>query len=513
MEENRNLLTQLANSYRELPADRKIIIVVCVIVFIGALWFWVSSVSEPQYSLLYGDLTDEDSGAIVSDLQNKNIPYKLTNGGRSVWVPTDRRDEVRIELAMSDLLPSGPVGFELFDKSNIGLTEFTQNINRTRAIQGELERTLRTIDGVDFARVHLNMPEPSPFMGDEEEVSASVMLKLSPKIRSLGQNKVAAIQNLVATAVGGLTPDAITIIDDNANLLTKVTSGEDDFAGLPDRLAIKRAFEAQEESKIKRILEKRFGPNNVAIGVSVDMNFDRIERETKNYIPIEGTTKGIVNKEETEDEKTKGQGGQSAQGVPGTVSNVPGYPATSTGTYESKSSKEVKEYSISETWEHTILAQGDIEKLSVSVLINAEEEDTTLIGEVEQLVLAAANLNKTRGDVVSVKMMPFDTSYLADFAAAEEGAKAALKWTGVMKWLPTILILVIAVVIFMRLLKPIREVYKLPRIDELAEEEDVELPPQDPEAVRKAKIRDEIARIAEEDPASAARIIRTWLSE
>ena len=164
MEENRNFFTQLANSYRELPADRKIIIVVCVIVFIGALWFWVSSVGELQYSLLYGDLTDEDSGAIVSDLQNKNIPYKLTNGGRNVWVPTDRRDEVRIELAMSDLLPSGPVGFELFDKSNIGLTEFTQNINRTRAIQGELERTLRAIDGVEYARVHLNMPEPSPFM-------------------------------------------------------------------------------------------------------------------------------------------------------------------------------------------------------------------------------------------------------------------------------------------------------------------------------------------------------------
>lgn len=503
----------MADTYRELPADRRAILVVCVVVFIVALIFWISNVSEPEYSLLYAELSDTDSGAIVGELQSRNIPYKLTNGGRNVLVPTDRRDDTRIQLAMSEVLPSGPVGFELFDESSLGLTEFTQNINKQRAMEGELARTLKAIDGVEIARVHLNLPDPSPFISDEKEVSASVFLKLSGRIRTLNQNKVAAIQNLIATAIGGLNPDAITIIDSNANLLTKKLIGEDDITALPERLSMKLAFESQEHAKIMGILEKRFGPGNVAVGISVDLNFDRIERETKEYKPLEGSVKGVLNQEESTDEKTKGQGGQGASGVPGTTSNIPGYPATSTGTYESNSSKEIKEYSVSETWEHTVLAPGDVEKLSISVLINAEEEDSTLVSEIEQLVLAAASLDTTRGDLISVKMMPFDTSYQEMIDAELADASASLKLEPYMKWLPTVLILAISLFIFMRLIKPIKQGYKLPRLDEVVAEEDVELPVHDPEAVRKAKIRDEISRIAEEDPASAARIIRTWLSE
>jgi flagellar M-ring protein FliF len=513
MEDNRNLLSQLTKAYQGLPADRRAIIVICVVVFIAVLVYWISSAAEPEYALLYGDLTMEDSGAIVNELQTRNIPYKLTNGGASVWVPLERRDDARIDLAMGDVLPSGPVGFEIFDKSNIGLTEFTQITQYQRAMQGELERTLRAIDGVEFARVHLNMPEPSPFIGEEEETTASVMLKLSPRYRTIDQMKVAAIQNLVATAVGGLDPSAITIIDDKANLLKKDQAGEDEYAALPDRLAVKRAFEAEETNKIKGILTKRFGPGNVAVGVSVELNFDRIERETKSFTPAEGTTKGVLNKEEIEEEETKGGGGQSAQGVPGTASNVPGYPASGGGEYQSSSSRESKEYSVSEAWEHTIVANGDVEKMSVSVLINAEEEDSALVSEVEQLVLAAANLDQTRGDLVSVKMMPFDTTYLAELDAAMEEEKSKEMMAGLMKWIPTALILLVALVIFLRLLRPIKEGYKVPRVDEVVDEEEVKLPPQDPEALRKVKMREEITNIAESDPASAARIIKTWLSE
>ena len=503
----------MAATYSEIPADRRVILVICVVVFIGALVFWISNVNEPEYSLLYAELSDTDSGTIVAELQTRGIPYKLSNGGRNILVPTVSRDDTRIQLAMSEVLPSGPVGFELFDESGIGLTEFTQNINKQRAIQGELERTLKTIDGVEIARVHLNLPDPSPFISDEKEVSASVMLKLSGRIRTLNQDKVAAIQNLVATAIGGLNPGAITIVDSNANLLTKEMIGEDDIIALPERLSMKLAFEAQERAKIMGIMEKRFGPDNVAVGVSVDLNFDKIERETKEFKPLEGTVKGVLNKEEVTDEKTKGQGGQGASGVPGTVSNIPGYPATSNGTYESNSSTENKEYSVSETWEHTVLAPGDVEKLSISVLINAEEEDATLVSEIEQLILAAASIDTARGDLISVKMMPFDTTYQDTVNAELADAAKAFKFEPLLKWLPTVLILGISLFIFMRLLKPIKQGYKLPRLDEVVKEEDIEMPSHDPEAVRKAKIRDEISRIAGEDPSSAARIIRTWLSE
>ncbi len=514
MEGNRNFIAQLLKSFQEFPADRKAVIIISAAVFIGALIFWMHSTASPEYSLLYGDLTLADSGEITAELQNNNIPYKISDGGRSVLVPSAMRDQARVDLAMSDVLPSGPVGFELFDKSNLGLTEFTQNVNKDRAITGELERTLKTIDGVDFARVHLNLPEPSPFIGDNQDATASVMLKLSSRTRTLAPSKVTAIQNLVATAIGGLEPGSITIIDDNANLLTKdMTGGEDEFAALPDQLATKRAFEAEEASKIKGILEKRFGPNNVAVGVSVDLDFDRVEKETKKYEPVEGTVKGVVNKEDLEDEKTKGDGGQNAQGVPGTASNVPGYPAASSGTYESSSSHEMKEYSVSESWEKTLVAQGEVQNMSVSVLINAEEQDDTLVGEVEQLVLAASNIDKTRGDIVSVKMMPFDTTY-TDWMKGEEGkAQSAALISTLLKWAPTILVIIVAFVLFMRFMKPIKEGYKLPRVEEIVKDDEIELPPQDPEAMRKVRIREEITNIADNDPESAARILKTWLQE
>jgi flagellar M-ring protein FliF len=512
MEESRNILSQLINAYRGLPSDRKLILAVCLIIFIGALWFWASTTGQPEYGLLYGDLNLKDSGTIVSELQSKNIPYKLTNGGKDILVPAEQLHQIRIDLARDDVLPTSTTGFELFDKSNLGITEFAQQINRQRAIQGELERTLRAMDGVEFARVHLHLPEESPFMEDVQEAKASVMVKLAARYRALEPDKVAAIQNLVATADGRLDPETISVVDSKLNLLSKAP-GVDELADVPDRLALKTKYETQQTEKIKGFLEKQFGVGNVAVGVTAELNFDRIEKEQKTYVPLEGTNKGVLSKEELEEEEeTKGAGGQSAQGVPGTASNVPGYPATETGTYESESAREVKEYNVSETWEHTVLASGDVKKMSVSVLINAEEEDPQLVKDVEDLVLAAANLDTTRGDKIQVTMAPFDTTYLEELQAAMEEVPG-FDWTALMKWIPSAVVLLIAVIIFFQLMKPIKEAYKLPRLEEIVEEEEIEMPPTDPDTVRKLKMREEITRMAKEDPESAARIIKTWLHQ
>ena len=513
MDESRNFVLQMINVYRGLSPDRKVILAVCIIVFVAAIWFWISATKQPEYALLYGDLNLKDSGTIVAELQTRNIAYKLSGGGSEIMVPADKVYQLRIDLASQDILPSGSTGFELFDKTNLGLTEFTQNINKQRAIQGELERTLREIEGVEFARVHLNIPEQSPFIEDIQEAKGSVMVKLAPRYRTLDANRVAAIQNLVATADSRLQPEKISVIDSKLNLLSVSRDKAEDYAGLPDRLALQSKFEEQETQKIKDFLERRFGPGNVAVGVSAELNFDRIEKESKTFTPVEGTLKGVLNKEELEDEKTTGGASQGAQGVPGTSSNIPGYPGAQPGTYENKRSKESKEYSVSESSEHTILAPGDVEKLSVSVLVNSEEEDPAVVTEVEGLILAATNLDQTRGDKIKVTMAPFDTTYLTELEAAQAEA-AKFDWKSLIKWVPPAVVLLFAFIIFMRLMKPVKEAYRAPRLDEVIEEEEpLEMPTPDPAAMRKLKMREEIARLADQDPESAARIIKTWLSQ
>jgi flagellar M-ring protein FliF len=369
------------------------------------------------------------------------------------------------------------------------------------------------MDEVEFARVHLNMPEQSPFIEDTQEAKGSVMVKLSPRYRVLSSEKVAAIQNLVATADSRLDPEKISVIDSKLNLLSVSREKEEEYAGLPDRLSLQRQFESQETQKIKDFLERRFGPGNVAVGVSAELNFDRIEKESKTFTPMEGTAKGVLSKEEIEDEKTTGSGAQGAQGVPGTSSNIPGYPSTEQGTYENKRSHEVKEYNVSESSEHTILAPGDIEKLSVSVLINGEKEDAVLVKEVEGLVLAATNLDQTRGDKIKVTMAPFDTTYLTELEAAQAEAEK-FDWKSLIKWIPPAVVLLIAFILFMRLIKPVKGIYRPPREEEVVEEDvGIEMPRLEPAAMRKLKMREEIAKLAEHDPESAARIIKTWLSQ
>ena len=512
MDENKNFFGQIAAIYRSLPSDRKLIIAASIIVFFGALFFWISSTSEPDYGLLYGDLNLQDSGKIVSALQSRNMNYKLADGGRSILVPSDQLLQARIDLASEDILPSGSTGFELFDKSNLGLTEFTQHVNKQRAIQGELERTLKAMEGIELARVQVNLPEQSPFMEDAEKAEASVMVRLSPRYRDLAQEKVMAIQNLVASVDSRLSPDDVAVVDSTMNLLSRKRSDDPALANLPEALALKQKIEAYEGDKIKGFLEKTFGAGKVAVSVSVDMNFDQIEKETKNYEPLEGSNKGVLKKEDLEEEKTSGSGAQGAQGVPGTTSNVPGYPATEEGTFESESSKESKEYDVSEEWERTVFAPGTIKKMSVSVLLNGEEKDANKEREVEQLVQAATNIDTARGDKIVVTMVPFDPNYLAELDRQQigEAEKAQPVWY---KWIPSAVIMLFAFVLFLWLMKPIKQGYKLPRVEELDDDDEIELPAQDPEAIRKLRMREEITRLADHDPASAARIIKTWLSQ
>ncbi len=278
MDESRNFLTQIVNAFNGLPSDRKIIIAVCLIAIIGVFWLWVTSSGPPNYALLYGDLSLKDSGNIASELQSRNIPYKLADDGRDILVPSDQLLQVRIDLAKEDILPTGSTGFELFDKSNLGLTEFTQHINKQRATQGELERTLMAMDGVDMARVLLNVPEPSPFIEDAQEASASVVVWLSPRYRTLTKQQVSTIQNIVAAA--GLPPEKITVSDSKLNPLSGNQEEDELFADAPNRLALKRSYEKQETDKIREFLEKQFGYGNVGVSMSVDLNFVRMELES-----------------------------------------------------------------------------------------------------------------------------------------------------------------------------------------------------------------------------------------
>jgi len=386
----------------------------------GIIAFFIyltSRLASPDMALLYGDLDTQDSGQIIARLEQMNVPYRLGEEGGKIFVPQDQVGRTRVVMAEDGLPSGGSIGYEIFDRSEgLGTTNFVQNINHVRALEGELARTIRSVSSVKQARVHLVLPRRELFSRDRQDPSASIVLMLGGS-RSLDRQQVSSIQHLVAAAVPGLKPTMVSIIDDKGNLLARGTE-EGDLSQTATRSEEMRVgYESRLVRTIEELLARSLGPGNVRAQVSAEMDFDRVTENAEIFDP-DGQ---VVRSTQVVEEQASNQDGAPAGVTVG--NNLPDALPELDGAGGSQSStsrtEETVNYEITKTVKTHIREAGMVRRLSVAVMVNGtmvpnDEGNATYeprtaeeLEKITALVRSAVGYDEERGDIIEVVEMPF----------------------------------------------------------------------------------------------------------
>jgi len=414
---------QLKKLFGSLTARQQISLAAAAIVMALTFWGIRGWNRERNFRPLYTGLAAEDAGAVVERLRAENVEYRLDEGGSTVRVPSERADELRLRLASAGLPKTGRIGFELFDQNNFGLTEFAEQVNFRRAIEGELERSIQAIGEIERARVHISLPRDSVFLESRQEAKASVMLQLRRGVSLSAQNGV-AICHLVASAVDRLAPESVTVLDTRGNLLVKPKKANQDEIDPPEEgLAYRQKLERDMLQKIQLTLEPLLGPEHFRANVSVECDFSSGEQSEESYDPARSV---MLTSQRSEDVSGVAQAG----GTPGTASNLPRpalRPAGSGGAVARRT--ENITYQSSKLVRHTRLPRGNLKRLSVALLVDQELQwqgtgrgakrilkppsDATM-KTIRDLVSAAVGFSSERGDRIMVESLPFETTLSAE---------------------------------------------------------------------------------------------------
>jgi flagellar M-ring protein FliF len=407
-----------------LTVRQRITMVVVVIAICAGLYSLVQWRKEGDFRPLFTGVSPEDAAAIVQKLKETGADYRLPENGGSVLVPSARLAELRLTMAAIGLPKSGRIGFELFDKVNLGATEFTEHVNYRRALEGELERTVMTLAEVEQARVHLTFPKESVFLEAQQPAKASVLVKIKPGARLAPQN-VIAITHLVASAVEGLSPDAVALLDMNGNLLSRPKPAASGDGTEPSAAALdyRHQIETDLIAKISATLGPLLGAEKFRAGVSVDCDFTGAELSEEIFDPARSV---MLSSQRTEDST----GGAIASGVPGTASALP----RSTSRPNSASNKNTRTteniaYQSSRSVRKTHLPAGVLRKMSLAVLVDQDvtwEKDKTgfkrvlvpptpeKLKVIHDLVAGITGFSPDRGDQLVIETLPFETTLLLE---------------------------------------------------------------------------------------------------
>jgi len=381
-----------------------------------AFFLYVAGVvSEPPMTILYAGLEPRDAAAVTAKLDAMTVKYEAKGDGGTILVPADQVTKLRMELA-SEHLPSAGVGYEIFDKSDsFGTTAFVQNINQLRALEGELARSIQTIDGIDEARVHLVIPERQIFSREAQTPSASVILRTR---LSMGRGQIAAVQHLVAAAVAGLDPSRVAIVDDRGDLL----AGGEDKSGADAVLSNQESqtteFEERLRQRVENIVSSVVGPGHVRVQVAADIKYDHVNETQESFDP----DSKVIRSTQTVEQNASDSNGTSNNAV--SVQNaLPGQQQQSQNNpnqtkSNSDRTEETTNYEISKTVRTSQLEGGDIRRLSVAVVVDGETSDVAgkesyrprtqkEMQQIEALVKSAIGFSQSRGDQVQVTNMEF----------------------------------------------------------------------------------------------------------
>lgn len=396
---------------------------------IAGMWMWGQT---PDYRVLYSNLSDRDGGSIIESLQQMNIPYKFAEGGGAMMVPSNMVHEARLKLASQGLPKGGNVGFELMENQKFGITQFAEQVNYQRALEGELARSVQTIGAVAAARVHLAIPKPSVFIKEQQKPSASVVLSLQGG-RLLDSAQVSAIIHLISSSVPELSAKNVTVVDQNGTLLSASHDGGSNEGLDSNQLKYVQQIEQSYIVRINALLIPMLGANNVRAQVSADIDFARTEQTSESYKPNQSPTEQVVRSQQSS-EAISGTGLNG--GIPGALTNQPPVPATApivagTGTPSGQTStnntgptnqhkESTVNYEVDHTISHTLLPVGSIKRLSVAVVVNGTRKITDAKGKVSSKPLSDAEkeqinnlvkdvmgFDQKRGDSLNVQIAAF----------------------------------------------------------------------------------------------------------
>jgi flagellar M-ring protein FliF len=452
---------------KTLGAPRIAAMAAVTIALVGFFAFLMLRVTAPQMIPLFTDLSYEDSAAIVKELERQGVAYELRNDGNIVMVPKDRVARLRMALAGEGLPKGGGVGYEIFDKSDaLGTTSFVQNINNLRALEGELSRSIRGLDKVIAARVHLVMPERPLFSRDKVEPSASIVLKVHGTLEA---QQVRAIRHLVASAVNGLKPQRVSIVDEAGHLLADGIGDGDNGGevGVDERRA---AFEKRLRDQVEAIVSSVVGPGRARTEVSADFDFNRVTQTSDKYDPEGRVVRSSQTREETS-ATNDGRDNQVTVGneIPGANPRQAAAPeANSTPRDQSKKSEEIVNYEISKTTKTEVIEGGRINRVSVAVLVDGtyvknDKGDVTYqprskeeIDQISALVRTAIGFDQKRGDQVEVVNLRFAETP-ANPIAEPSGWLAALQFTkdDIMRAIEMVVMGLLGFVVLLMVVRPL----------------------------------------------------------
>jgi flagellar M-ring protein FliF len=535
-----------------------------VAILIG-LWMWNK---PPEYGVLFSNYTDRDGGAITAELDKMQVKHKISENGTAILVPAEQVHDIRLKLAAQGLPKGGNVGFELMENQKLGVSQFLEQVNYQRALEGELARSVMSLAPVENARVHLALPKPSVFVRDQQKPTASVIVTLHPN-RKLDQQQTGAIVHLVASSVPDLLPANVTVVDQAGNLISDQNKPGSGINAKLDEQQLKYVKDLQTQviKQVESIIIPIVGENNVRAEAVADVDFAQIEQASENYKPNSPPAASAIRSQQTS-ETNGNNGNANPGGIPGALSNQPPGTATAplnqtaaangpnapapgtppgtlpaTGAAGSPTHKEsTTNYEVDKTVRYEQRGMGGLRRMTVAVVVNYKrlvDKDGKVtvkaytpeeMAKINDLVKQAMGYNQDRGDAVSVANSPFD--------GVDKPFEAPPDWwrdpanlpmaKDLAKFLITALILLYIV---MRIVRPMmRPVFK--KIDEInAPEQEPEVPEEEidegpddaliaEEELRKMEentargYRENLAmakKLAVEDPRIVANVIKEWI--
>jgi flagellar M-ring protein FliF len=416
-------MNQSIRIWNSLSKTQRISLVVAPLLVCAIAFSLVRWMHESDFRTLYTSLAPEDASAVTQKIREAGIEYRLDETGATIQVPSARLAEARLALAGAGLPRSGRIGFELFDKANLGASDFTEQVNYRRALEGELERTVATLSEVSQARIHLTFAKESVFLDSRQPAKATVVLQLK-RISHLQQANVTAIANLVASAVDGLAPESVAIIDGNGRLLNRPRTAEDGEAKAAEgNLDYRRQLESEMLAKINAAIEPLLGAGRFRAGINIDCDFTSTEQNDETFDPAKSV---MLTSQKTEESTSSAATG----GTPGTASNLPQPPArASVGSSGIMRRTENVSYQPSRTVRRTVSPRGALRRVSTAVLldqtvrwdgIGAKARRTIIppspevIKGVRDVIAGITGYSEQRGDQITVETLPFESTLAAE---------------------------------------------------------------------------------------------------
>lgn len=509
-------LAPILDRWNQLSRGRQLALAGIVAGTVVVLYFVLTMSTKPNLVVAYTGLAPEDAAAVADELERQGIPYELGGGGSTVSVPANKVAETRILLAQAGLPTGGSVGFEIFDKTNFGATDFVQQVNFRRALEGELARSINTLEGVKASRVHIVVPQEAIFAENQKDATASVVLQLE-RGATLSQSQVRGIANLVSHSVEGLELSGVTIVNSTGTVLFDGASFDSPFASgaTASQLELQHQYELALQRAVEQILVKTVGAGRSAVTVNARLDFDTVTEEQRDY----GSPEDVVPRSSTTVTESFTGTNLTVGGIPGTDANLNPGDGTGNGgetTYTRTDTTVNNE--VNQTITTRVQAPGRVERLSVSVVL---DESVTAAQEsaITSAVAAAVGLDQTRGDTLSVTRLPFDASAQEGLIpAAGDGVGQYLDYLKlVLPMLAVVLAFVLVLLLIRNLGKrqlalPAPASQPIPLAAAAAAAQIPEMPPL-PELDRRDPEEERVLRLAEANPRAVADVVQTWMRE